>query len=164
MRRKCSGTNKRGEPCGLWAMTEAGFCAVHGGLVDPSELGRKGGRASGRVRSGLGPEVLDDDLRERARSRLRDMLDSPDEKTRLAAARGLFSYGATPPSEGRTPSGGVPASVKAERDMWEQHRQMVDMGLLCGCYSAHDRSALTDDQIRQRIAGLEEELAQRTST
>jgi hypothetical protein len=65
------------------------------------ERGQKGGIASGRSRLGLAPEIADDETREKARRRLHEMLDSPDEKIRLQAARSLFSYGSTPaPGDG----------------------------------------------------------------
>jgi hypothetical protein len=123
VKRTCSATNRRGEPCGSRAVTPDGRCAIHGGLVDPSELGRKGGKASGRARSGLGPDVVDADLRERARNRLYDMLDSDNEATRLSAAKSLFSYATTPAPSGYaavTPAPSVSHDWKEIRaELWE---------------------------------------------
>jgi hypothetical protein len=118
---KCTALNRRGERCGAIAGSD-GLCEIHAGRADPAELGRRGGLASVRSRFGL-DGIADDDLREKARQRLNAMLDSSDEKTRLAAARALFSYGATPPNDGR-PAGCPAASVahdhRAIRDNLER--------------------------------------------
>ena len=45
-KRTCRAENKRGEPCSARAVTAEGFCAMHGGLVDPQAIGRKGGSRS----------------------------------------------------------------------------------------------------------------------
>jgi hypothetical protein len=127
-KRRCSATNKRGEACGARAITPDGRCAIHGGVVDPSELGRKGGRASVRSRLGLGPEVADDDLREKARARLNSMLDSDDEKTQLSSAKSLYSYGATPAPSDRRPTGGTPASI--EHDYAAIREKLEECGVL----------------------------------
>jgi hypothetical protein len=62
------------------------------------ELGRKGGKQSVRSRNGIADDqVATDALRRKARRTLEEMLSSPDESKRLAAARSLYSYG---PMEG----------------------------------------------------------------
>jgi hypothetical protein len=66
---------------------------MHGGLVDPREAGRLGGKARVRNRLGIGG---DGELREKARLRLLEAINSPDEKTALAASRAIFSYSSTP--------------------------------------------------------------------
>jgi hypothetical protein len=39
---RCKATTKAGKPCGAIASTD-GLCAIHGGRVDPREMGRRGG-------------------------------------------------------------------------------------------------------------------------
>jgi hypothetical protein len=65
-KRTCRAHNKRGEPCGARAVTADGLCAIHGGVVDPKAIGRKGGR--GRTRKGMGGKQLSASLRERLRA------------------------------------------------------------------------------------------------
>ena len=64
-KRTCTATTKRGEPCQARAVTAAGLCAMHGGLVDPKEIGRQGGKA--RTRPGMSGKALPADLRGRLR-------------------------------------------------------------------------------------------------
>jgi hypothetical protein len=64
--RTCTATNKRGEPCSARAVTAEGLCAIHGGLVDPQEIGRKGGQASVASKR----STLAGALRERGRQEL----------------------------------------------------------------------------------------------
>jgi hypothetical protein len=135
---------------------------MHGGRVDPSAMGRAGGRASVRMRHGLGPEVADDDLRERARSRLRDMLDSDDEKTRLAAARSLFSYGTT------TPPGDDAARVPYPAPSIEyDYTKILDVLEEAGVLHRGRRPADVDlpeiTRLRQRVAELEAQLGKRSA-
>jgi hypothetical protein len=156
-RRRCSATNRHGEPCKAWAMTPDGRCAMHGGLVDPSALGRAGGLASVRVRNGLGPEVADDDLRERARSRLRDMLDSDDEKTRLAAARSLFSYGTTtPPGDGA--AGALHPAPSLAHDWTTIVDKLEAAGVLHRGIRPADRDLPEITRLRQRVDELEAQI------
>jgi hypothetical protein len=59
-------------------------------------LGSRGGKA--RTRSALGiDDAVAEDLRPKAKAVLEQMLDSPDESKRLAAARSLYSYQAVRP-------------------------------------------------------------------
>jgi hypothetical protein len=95
-KRTCSGTNKRGEPCGATAGSD-GLCSVHSGRTDPKELGRKGGLASVRSRLGISPQVVDDQLRGLARKQLEALLSDPDPRVRLSASRALYSYSPTTP-------------------------------------------------------------------
>jgi hypothetical protein len=45
---KCQGVTRTGRPCGApWQLVTNGFCAVHGGRVDPVAIGAAGGVASG---------------------------------------------------------------------------------------------------------------------
>jgi hypothetical protein len=160
--RKCNGTNRHGEPCGARAMTPEGKCAMHGGLVDPSAMGKAGGRASARIRNGFGPEVADDDLRELARSSLRDALKSDDEKTRLAAARSLFSYGTTtPPGDGAGPH---PAAASVQHD-WKAIADALEAAgvirrgpAITGEADAESHLYAEIAQLKRRIRELEREL------
>jgi hypothetical protein len=114
--RICNATRKDGQPCQARALTADGRCAAHGGLVDMRAAGRLGGKASVRSRLGFGPDVADDELREKARRRLNAMLDSKDEKLQLVAARSLFSYGTTPaPSADAAESAAPPPTLQDGR-------------------------------------------------
>jgi hypothetical protein len=96
-KRTCNATNRRGKPCQARAVTPDGKCAMHGGLTDPRELGRRGGqvRPNTKLR-----EAADDDLREKARAVLLEQLEGEDERRRFEAAKSLFSYrAAQPPTE-----------------------------------------------------------------
>jgi hypothetical protein len=160
---RCSATNRAGQRCGSVAGPD-GLCSIHGGRTDPVELGRRGGLASVRSRLGLGPDVADDDLREKARARLNSMLDSDDEKTQLSAAKSLFSYGATPPSDGR-PTGAPAASIahdhKAIRDNLERYGVIAYRP---GSEAASERFVelrAEVEALRERNKELEAELARR---
>jgi signal transduction histidine kinase len=50
--RSCGGTNKAGESCRSVAVGADGFCSLHSPTrrVDPAQLGRRGGIASGKAR------------------------------------------------------------------------------------------------------------------
>jgi hypothetical protein len=68
---------------------------MHGGLTDPRELGRKGGRGRTRSVLGISDQVADDALRTKARKRLEKQLDDPNPQIAGQAARALYSYRAT---------------------------------------------------------------------
>jgi hypothetical protein len=93
VKRTCTALTKRGQPCQATAV-ERGLCAAHAGLVDMKAIGSKGGKQSVRSRLGIDDAVATDELRRKARRRLEEMLDSPDEGKRLRAATALFSYSA----------------------------------------------------------------------
>lgn len=160
-KRRCNGTNRHGQPCQARAVTPSGKCVMHGGLVDPSAMGKAGGRASARLRNGLGPEVADDDLRELARSSLRDALKSDDEKTRLAAARSLFSYGTT------TPPGGDGAFSYPAPEVEPDYTAILDILEGIGLLHRGPRTADVDlpeiTRLRQRVAELEAQLGTRSA-
>jgi hypothetical protein len=134
-RRTCTATNKRGEPCSARAVTAAGLCAIHGGLVDPKAIGRKGGSRSPltKLRRAAGQ---DDQLREQARQVLSRALDGENvDKAQLDAARSLFAFRAAVP----------PASEQA------REQRAVDRG---GVFSIADlvrvaieRGILTGDNL-----------------
>jgi hypothetical protein len=159
VKRTCIALNRRGEPCGSRAITPDGRCAIHGGVVDPSELGKKGGRANGRVRSGLGPEVVDSDLRERARAKLHELLDSKNEATRLSAAKSLFSYATTPAPNAYTPTT-TPPSIQRENDFAVIREHLIEAGALCPCMW-HEVRKLTDAHLQEHLAAIQEEIARR---
>ena len=165
-RSKCSAVTRAGLPCRAVAGPD-GLCSAHSGALNMRELGRRGGLASVRSRLGLGPDVADDDLREKARARLNSMLDSSDERTQLSAAKSLYSYGATPaPSDGK-PAGGTPASIR--HDYAAIRRELERNGLIAyvpGSPAESERlvelraqvDALHDEnaKLRERVAELEE--------
>src|SRR5690349_1427016 len=93
--RTCRAENKHGEPCRARAVTAEGLCAIHGGLVDPQAIGRKGGSRSPLTK--LRREA-DDGLREQARAVLSKALRGEDvDKAQLDAAKSLFAYRAAAP-------------------------------------------------------------------
>ena len=95
----CRGTTKAGKPCRAIA-GGGGLCAIHAGRVDPCAIGRSGGLARTRSQLGISPELADDQLRAQARRRLEALVNSDDERTALAAARALYSYGPQRPPAG----------------------------------------------------------------
>jgi hypothetical protein len=97
IKRRCTATNKRGEPCGARAVTAEGLCAADGGLTDMRAIGAAGGRGSVRSRLGLSDEIADESLREKARRRLEKVLDGDDEAAALRAGQSLYSYRAAQP-------------------------------------------------------------------
>ena len=96
-KRTCSATTKRGERCRARAVTVDGRCAMHGGLTDPRELGRLGGRGRARRALGISDAVADEGLRAQAKLALEQALGSENEQVRLRAAQSLYSYRAAPP-------------------------------------------------------------------
>jgi hypothetical protein len=74
---------------------------MHGGLTDPRELGRLGGRGRTRKMLGLSDHIADESLREKARRRLEQILEGDDEAAALRAATALYSDRAAPAPEGQ---------------------------------------------------------------
>jgi hypothetical protein len=76
---------------------------MHGGLTDPRELGRKGGKRSPLTKL---RKAADDGLRDLARETLEKALRGEAvEKAQLDAARSLFAYRPTPPPHEATHDG-----------------------------------------------------------
>jgi plasmid stability protein len=125
-KRICRSHNKRGEPCSARAVTVEGFCAVHGGLVDPATIGRKGGKASKLTKLRRAVRQ-DDELREEARQVLARALRGEEvPKAALDSARSLFSYRSDVPPAGEQaarPTG--PAKIIVLRDI-------VELAVQCG--------------------------------
>lgn len=135
---RCSERNKRGEPCGARVVRD-GKCVAHSSTVDMREIGAAGGRASVRSRLGLGD--VGEDEREKARRRLGEALDSPDERVALAAARALYSYSAASPPHDTAP--GVSAASVVEHDYGAILDVLEDAGIL------HRGPGLLDERRRE---------------
>jgi hypothetical protein len=89
----CNATKRNGERCKARPVTQEGLCAIHGGLSDPKAMGRAGGRGRERSALGISDELaVEESLREKARERLNEMLDSSNEQIRIRAATALASY------------------------------------------------------------------------
>jgi hypothetical protein len=92
LKRACSATNKRGEPCRARPVTRDGKCAMHGGLSDPRAMGQAGGRGRTRSVLGISDEAADDQLRPQAKKRLESLVASDNEQIALRASAALYSY------------------------------------------------------------------------
>jgi hypothetical protein len=118
---------------------------VHGGLVDPAAIGRKGGKVSKltKLRRAVGK---DDELREAARETLAKALrGEPVDKPQLDAARSLFSYRADqPPREpGAAGSAGPPKIVTL--------RSVLEVAVECGVVEVEGGGTLLVDGHRLEI-------------
>lgn len=78
---------------------------MHGGLTDPRELGRKGGRGRTRSMLGIDDTVAEGRLRAQAKRALEDALQTDNEQVWLRAAQALYSYRAAAPPEERQADG-----------------------------------------------------------
>lgn len=80
------GHAKAGLQCGAWSLADSEFCPIHSGLIDPSEIGTKGGAAT-RYK-GLPPSESADPIAalSRAVSQLEDMKPSPEVLRTITAA------------------------------------------------------------------------------
>jgi hypothetical protein len=112
----CRALNKQGEPCRARAV-ERGLCVVHAGIVDPSEIGRRGGlkRPNTRLR-----KAADDSLREKARRVLERALAGEEvDREQLAAVKSLFSYRAdSPPTNEQGGQQGPPMLSASSISSW----------------------------------------------
>jgi hypothetical protein len=91
---QCLKVKANGEQCGARAVTPEGLCSIHGGLVDPAAIGRKGGQktAGPGDQRALAKLVADnDDLRSMAQKVFKDALNSEIPSERLAAAKAIAS-------------------------------------------------------------------------
>jgi hypothetical protein len=62
--RRCSATNKRGEPCASTVVNADGLCAAHSGRTDMRELGKASARARTKAKAKAVPASLREKLRE----------------------------------------------------------------------------------------------------
>jgi hypothetical protein len=100
---RCEAVKRNGERCGARPVSGSNLCSMHAGIVDPKEIGRKGGSRSPLTRL---RRQADDDLRELARETLAKALRGETvDKQQLDAARSLFSYRADAPPA-TDPTGG----------------------------------------------------------
>lgn len=97
--RTCAGTTKAGGACQSWIVGDDGYCAMHSPslAVDPAELGRRGGLASGEVRREQAKSVRDR-LREKVEEEFQTIaeafdagLSSEDERVRVLTAQALLA-------------------------------------------------------------------------
>jgi hypothetical protein len=144
-------------------VVEDGKCAAHSGKTDMRAIGAAGGRASVRSRLGLGD--VGEDEREKARRRLSEMLDSPDERMRMMAAKALYSYSAvSPPHDAAavTPASSVEHDYGAILDVLE------DAGVVYRGPGPRDerRSELSaeNSRLQARVRELERELGRTPQT
>jgi hypothetical protein len=126
----CRATKADGTRCQVYAGSD-GFCDIHGGRQDPRELGRKGGQARTRSVLAIDPAVADEDLRAQARRRLELLVNSEDERTALAAARALYSYGPQRPPDEPAPIEWHPDKPEDERDQGDVLRKLWEIGVIC---------------------------------
>jgi hypothetical protein len=143
VKRTCKALNKRGEPCQSRALTVDGLCAIHGGLVDPQVIGRKGGSAPKMTR--LRKEA-DDGLREQARAVLARALAGEDvPKAALDSARSLFSYRPSVPLPGEQAREQTAGKVVVLGDL-------IRVAIECGLVRAADGGAiLVGGEVIERV-------------
>jgi hypothetical protein len=98
-------------------------------------------------------------LRERARSKLHELLDSKNEATRLSAAKSLFSYATTPAPNAYAPTT-TPPSIQREIHFAEIRKHLIEAGALCPCMW-NDVRKLTDAHLQEHLARIQEEVARR---
>jgi hypothetical protein len=113
------GTNKHGAPCGSTIVNKDGLCIAHDGQTNMRALGQKGGQKPPGAKAVQAAISKEDPLRGKARVRLDEMLDSPNEQIRMRAASTLFGYGVDRPESEQqrkgwqTKNAGIPTTVLA---------------------------------------------------
>jgi hypothetical protein len=93
---KCQAVNRFRKRCGAWASSGSDYCPAHSGQ-NMRAVGQKGGQKSPGSKAVQAGISKDDPLRDKARDRLDEMLDSPNEQIRMRAATSLFGYGVDRP-------------------------------------------------------------------
>ena len=90
---RCNATKRSGDRCKAYAASD-GFCSIHGGRVDPRELGRRGGTKRADRAAGVDETLA---ASEAGRRKLLELTEHDDPRVAIAASKALYSISPTRP-------------------------------------------------------------------